>query len=154
MVIGPVDVHVMVEVSGYPTTCMHCWALGRNYRAMPIEDAAFFLDELSRFCGERGLGYATYPMHEVTAHPGRAGHDPPVRAAPGRGLRPDPDAGHAAGLAAGLGGNRRRGEGVRGARAVGRLPRLRRRARPAAEPAGRVRGDLPGGAAGPGVRAG
>src|SRR5215469_6407050 len=59
----------MVEVSGCPTTCMHCWALGRNYRPMPIEDAAFFLDELSRFCGERGLGYATYPMHEVTAHP-------------------------------------------------------------------------------------
>jgi hypothetical protein len=48
---------------------MHCWALGRNYRPMPIEDAAFFLGELSTFCSERGLGYATYPMHEVTAHP-------------------------------------------------------------------------------------
>ena len=48
---------------------MHCWALGRNYRPMPIEDATFILDELSRFCGERRLGYATYPMHEVTAHP-------------------------------------------------------------------------------------
>jgi hypothetical protein len=59
----------MVEVSGCPTTCMHCWALGRSYRPMPIEDAAFVLDELSRFCGERGLEYATYPMHEVTAHP-------------------------------------------------------------------------------------
>jgi hypothetical protein len=59
----------MVEVSGCPTTCMHCWALGRHYRPMPIEDAAFFLDELSSFCGQRGLGYTTYPMHEVTAHP-------------------------------------------------------------------------------------
>jgi hypothetical protein len=64
-----VDVHVMVEVSGCPTTCMHCWALGRSYRAMPIEDAAFVLEELARFCGQRGLDYATYPMHEVTAHP-------------------------------------------------------------------------------------
>jgi hypothetical protein len=64
-----VDVFVMVEVSGCSTTCMHCWALGRNYRPMPIEDATFILDELSRFCGERRLGYATYPMHEVTAHP-------------------------------------------------------------------------------------
>jgi hypothetical protein len=64
-----VDVHVMVEVSGCPTTCMHCWALGRNYHPMPIEDAAFVLTELSRFCGQRGLEYATYPMHEVTAHP-------------------------------------------------------------------------------------
>jgi hypothetical protein len=59
----------MAEVSGCPTTCMHCWAVGRHYRPMPIEDAAFFLDELSSFCGERGLAYATYPMHEVTAHP-------------------------------------------------------------------------------------
>jgi hypothetical protein len=48
---------------------MHCWALGRNYSPMLIEDAAFFLDELSSFCGERGLDYAAYPMHEVTAHP-------------------------------------------------------------------------------------
>jgi hypothetical protein len=48
---------------------MHCWALGRSYRPMPIEDAAVFLDELSHFCGERGLNYTTYPMREVTAHP-------------------------------------------------------------------------------------
>lgn len=60
---------MLVEVSGCLTTCMHCWALGRKYPAMPLEDAAFFLEELSRFCGERGLDYITYPMHEVTAHP-------------------------------------------------------------------------------------
>jgi hypothetical protein len=68
-IIGLVSVEVLVEVSGCPTTCMHCWALGRGYRPMPIEDAAFFLDELSGFCRERGLDYFTYPMHEVTAHP-------------------------------------------------------------------------------------
>jgi hypothetical protein len=67
--IGPVDFHVQVEVSGCLTTCMHCWALGRDYRAMPVEDAAFFLDELARFCGGHGLEYYAYPMHEVTAHP-------------------------------------------------------------------------------------
>ncbi len=36
---------------------------------MPIGDAAFFLDEMSGFCAERGLDYTAYPMHEVTAHP-------------------------------------------------------------------------------------
>ncbi len=65
-------VDVTVEVSGCPTTCMHCWALGRNYRPMPVEGAAFVLDELSGFCAERGLDYTTYPMHEVTAHPAAA----------------------------------------------------------------------------------
>jgi hypothetical protein len=58
-----------VEVSGCPTACMHCWALGRSYRPMPIQDAAFVLDELSGFCAGRGLDYTAYPMHEVTAHP-------------------------------------------------------------------------------------
>ena len=60
---------MLVEVSGCLTTCMHCWALGRGYRPMPIKDAAFVVDELSGFCAERGLDYCTYPMHEVTAHP-------------------------------------------------------------------------------------
>ena len=60
---------MLVEVSGCPTTCMHCWALGRGYRPMPVGDAAFALGELSGFCAERGLDYAAYPMHEVTAHP-------------------------------------------------------------------------------------
>jgi hypothetical protein len=60
---------VLVEVSGCPTTCMHCWALGGDYGAMPIEDAAFVLEELGRFCREREVDYYAYPMHEVTAHP-------------------------------------------------------------------------------------
>jgi hypothetical protein len=67
-----VTVQVLVEVSGCPTTCMHCWALGGDYGAMPLEDAAFVLDELARFCSERELRYSAYPMHEVTAHPAAA----------------------------------------------------------------------------------
>lgn len=47
---------------------MHCWALGGNYGTMPLDDAAFVLEGLQRFCGQRGLGYTVYPMHEVTAH--------------------------------------------------------------------------------------
>ena len=68
-IIPAVMLHVMVEVSGCPTTCMHCWALGGDYGAMPLDDAAFVLDELARFCDRRELSYTTYPMHEVTAHP-------------------------------------------------------------------------------------
>jgi hypothetical protein len=60
---------VSVEVSGCPTTCMHCWALGGNYGTMPLDDAAFVLEALERFCSERRLRYSAYPMHEVTAHP-------------------------------------------------------------------------------------
>lgn len=60
---------MMVEVAGCPTTCMHCWALGGGYRPMPLDDAAFVLDELARFCNGSGLPYTAYPMHEVTAHP-------------------------------------------------------------------------------------
>ena len=37
-----------------PDDLLHCWALGA-ITAMPIEEAAFLLDELASFCGERGL---------------------------------------------------------------------------------------------------
>ena len=60
---------IFVEVSGCPTTCMHCWALGGNHGTMPLDDAACVLEALERFCGERKLRYTAYPMHEVTAHP-------------------------------------------------------------------------------------
>jgi hypothetical protein len=60
---------VAVEVSGCPTTCMHCWALGGGYGTMPLADAEFVLEQLDRFCGDRDLAYDAYPMHEVTAHP-------------------------------------------------------------------------------------
>jgi hypothetical protein len=59
----------MVEVSGCLTTCMHCWAVGGEYGAMPFDDAAFLLDQLARFSRERGFSTTAYPMHEVTAHP-------------------------------------------------------------------------------------
>jgi hypothetical protein len=68
-IIHEVRLQVLVEVSGCPTTCMHCWALGGNYGSMPLGDAAFALDELAKFCGKRELRYTAYPMHEVTAHP-------------------------------------------------------------------------------------
>lgn len=45
---------MLVEVSGCPTTCLHCWALGGDYGAMPLDGAAFVLEELARFCGELG----------------------------------------------------------------------------------------------------
>lgn len=61
--------HVIVEVSGCPTTCMHCWALGGDYGAMPLADAGLVVEQLDRFCSDRGLAYDAYPMHEVTAHP-------------------------------------------------------------------------------------
>jgi hypothetical protein len=64
-----VAVHVLVEVSGCPTTCMHCWALGGDYGVMPLDDAAFVVDALAEFCGERDMEYTAYPMHEVVAHP-------------------------------------------------------------------------------------
>jgi hypothetical protein len=60
---------VMVDVSGCRTTCVHCWAVGGDYGAMPLDDTAFLLEELARFCRQHGLSYAAYPMHEVTAHP-------------------------------------------------------------------------------------
>jgi hypothetical protein len=61
-----------LEVAGCPTTCMHCWAQGRLYPTMPLADVAWVLTEVRRSCGERGLGFASFPMHEVAAHPDAA----------------------------------------------------------------------------------
>jgi hypothetical protein len=58
-----------VEVVGCPTVCQHCWAMGRGYGAMPLEDISFVLHEVRRFCETRGFEYGGYPMHEVDAHP-------------------------------------------------------------------------------------
>ena len=30
------DLHMHVEIIGCPTTCQHCWAVGRPYQAMPL----------------------------------------------------------------------------------------------------------------------
>lgn len=58
-----------VEVMGCPTVCQHCWAMGRGYSAMPLEDVSWVLHEVRRFCVARELAYMGFPMHEVVAHP-------------------------------------------------------------------------------------
>ena len=44
------DLGMHVEVMGCPTTCQHCWAVGRPYQAMPLEDIAWILHEVRKFC--------------------------------------------------------------------------------------------------------
>jgi hypothetical protein len=63
---------MMLEVAGCPTTCMHCWAQGRAYPTMPLADVAWVLEQVHRFCNDRRLGFASFPMHEVAAHPDAA----------------------------------------------------------------------------------
>lgn len=63
------DIGMFVEVMGCPTTCQHCWALGRPYQAMPLEEIEWVLREARRFCEARNLTVEGYPMHEVIAHP-------------------------------------------------------------------------------------
>jgi hypothetical protein len=61
-----------LEVAGCPTTCLHCWAQGRPYPTMPLTDVAWVLEQVHRFCDERGVGFASFPMHELAAHPDAA----------------------------------------------------------------------------------
>ncbi len=63
------DLHMHIEVMGCPTTCQHCWAVGRPYQAMPLEEISWVLHEVRRFCAEHDLTVDGYPMHEVAAHP-------------------------------------------------------------------------------------
>lgn len=58
-----------VEVTGCPTVCQHCWAMGRGYQAMPLEDISWVLHEVRRFCEAHAFAYGGFPMHEVAAHP-------------------------------------------------------------------------------------
>ena len=58
-----------VEVMGCPTACQHCWVVGRNYQAMPVEDISWVLQEVHRFCRVHDISIDGWPMHEVTAHP-------------------------------------------------------------------------------------
>jgi hypothetical protein len=60
---------LQVEVVGCPTVCRHCWAQGVRYPAMPVEDVAWVLEQVHRFCDDHGLGFGAYPMHELVAHP-------------------------------------------------------------------------------------
>jgi hypothetical protein len=57
-----------MEVSGCPTTCMHCWANGGAYSAMPLADILFVLEQGQRFCENRELIFDPYPLHEMLAH--------------------------------------------------------------------------------------
>jgi hypothetical protein len=68
--VGVVEqVWLQVEVVGCPTVCRHCWAQGRLYPAMGVDDVAWVLERAHGFCDEHGLGFGAYPMHEVAAHP-------------------------------------------------------------------------------------
>ena len=63
------DLGMHVEVMGCPTTCQHCWAVGRPYQAMPLEEISWIVHEVRRFCDAHDLTVDGYPMHEVAAHP-------------------------------------------------------------------------------------
>lgn len=60
--------NLILEVSGCPTVCMHCWAQGHRYAQMPVADVEFVLTTASQFCRERGLTLGSYPMHEILYH--------------------------------------------------------------------------------------
>jgi hypothetical protein len=61
--------YLCIEAVGCPTVCRHCWAQGRPYRAMPVRDIAWMLEQAHQFCDDRGLTFDAYPMHELAAHP-------------------------------------------------------------------------------------
>jgi len=70
---GPVTLlYLCMEVAGCPTVCRHCWAQGTGYRAIPLADIEWVLEQAHRFCDGRGVGFDAYPMHEVAAHPDAA----------------------------------------------------------------------------------
>ena len=58
-----------IEVAGCPTVCGHCWARGRGYKAMPLDDIAWILKGANRVCSEVEIPFDAYPLHEVLAHP-------------------------------------------------------------------------------------
>src|SRR3712207_9464751 len=58
-----------MEVVGCPTVCMHCWAQGVPYAAMPLEDIRWTLEQARSFCAGADLTLRAFPMHEVAAHP-------------------------------------------------------------------------------------
>jgi hypothetical protein len=64
--------YLCIEAVGCPTVCRHCWAQGRPYRAMPVQDIAWVLEQAHQFCEDRGLAFDAYPMHELAAHPDAA----------------------------------------------------------------------------------
>lgn len=63
------ELWLQIEVTGCPTVCRHCWAQGISYSAMPVNDVAWVLEQVHRFCDARRLSFGAYPMHELAAHP-------------------------------------------------------------------------------------
>jgi hypothetical protein len=61
-----------MEVAGCPTVCRHCWAQGTGYGMMPLAEIEWVLAEAHQFCDGRGVGFDSYPMHELAAHPDAA----------------------------------------------------------------------------------
>jgi hypothetical protein len=61
------DLSIHVEVMGCPTTCQHCWAVGRPYQAMPLEDIAWVLHEVRRFCDAHHLTVGGKTPHKHLA---------------------------------------------------------------------------------------
>jgi hypothetical protein len=70
---GPVRlVYLCLEVAGCPTVCRHCWAQGTGYGMMPLADVEWVLARAHEYCDGRGLGFDSYPMQELAAHPDAA----------------------------------------------------------------------------------
>jgi hypothetical protein len=64
--------YLCIEAVGCLTVCRHCWAQGTPYRAMPVHDIAWVLEQAHQFCDDRGLAFDAYPMQELAAHPDAA----------------------------------------------------------------------------------
>ncbi len=63
------QIGLQVEVVGCPTVCMHCWAQGIHYAAMPVDDMRYVLETVRQYCARQGYDFSGFPMHEVAAHP-------------------------------------------------------------------------------------
>lgn len=44
-----------MNISGCTTTCMHCWAQGRFYDFLPIEDIKWVQEGIENFSNENGF---------------------------------------------------------------------------------------------------
>ncbi len=65
----PKTLSLHIELAGCPTVCEHCWAQGKPYKPMPLEDIAWVLEQAQRFAVRANLNFNAYPFHEALAHP-------------------------------------------------------------------------------------
>ncbi len=65
----PKTLSLNIELAGCPTVCEHCWAQGKPYKPMPLEDIAWVLEQVQRFAVRANLNFTAYPFHEALAHP-------------------------------------------------------------------------------------